>query len=177
MVDRDSLLLSIRDRVQCPLRAQAGAINSPKTYSDSELAFSLMIPLRRSAVPPPEPQPLSRCRKLLTMAATRTDRLGPAARPVAVPDDIERAPKANGVVELPRRVRWSGPPKVYDLSEHGDRLRVYEQVLREGTEDDVRHYIDPDTLLDLWDELVLPAHVRAAWAAWFRQHRSIDPSC
>jgi hypothetical protein len=28
-------------------------------------------------------------------------------------------------------------------------------VLREGTEDDVRYYITADSLLELWDELVL----------------------
>ncbi|HLL92343.1 MAG TPA: hypothetical protein VK252_05330 [Solirubrobacteraceae bacterium] len=31
----------------------------------------------------------------------------------------------------------------YDLDDPIDRARVYEQVLREGTEDDVRFYIDP----------------------------------
>ena len=39
------------------------------------------------------------------------------------------------------------------------RNRVYEQVLREGTADDVRHFIDVDLLLDLWDELILPPAV------------------
>ena len=45
--------------------------------------------------------------------------------------------------------------------------RVYEQVLREGTEDDVRHFVRLDELVDLWDELVLPDHVRGAWDRWF----------
>jgi hypothetical protein len=40
-------------------------------------------------------------------------------------------------------------------------------VLREGTEDDVRYFVDIDVLLDLWDELVLPPTVRQAWADWF----------
>lgn len=78
---------------------------------------------------------------------------------------------------MPLNVRWSGPPKVYDLRRPTDRLRVYEQVLREGTEDDVRHYIDVDRLLEMWDELVLPGHVRRAWAAWFREQRGIDVAC
>jgi hypothetical protein len=47
-------------------------------------------------------------------------------------------------------------------------------VLREGTDDDVRYYIDPDQLLDLWEELVLPPPVRKAWAGWFRRHRHIQ---
>jgi hypothetical protein len=41
-----------------------------------------------------------------------------------------------------------------------DRISVYEQVLAEGTEDDVRWFIDVGQLVDLWDELVLSPHVR-----------------
>ena len=107
------------------------------------------------------------------MAHTRTHELGPAARPVAVPEDLDdrSLPKATGRVVLPFHIRWSGPPVTYDLADRADRARVYEQVLREGTEDDVRYYIDPDHLLELWDELVLPPSVRLAWASWLRRHR------
>lgn len=105
--------------------------------------------------------------------------MGPDPRPVAVPDDVDdpRHEKASGVVQLPSNVRWSGPPKTYDLDDPIDRARVYEQVLREGTEDDVRHFIDVDVLEKLWDTLVVPARVRVAWAAWFRRHRSVDLAC
>lgn len=65
----------------------------------------------------------------------------------------------------------------YDLSDQGDRLRVYEQVLREGTEDDVRYFIDVEALLDSWGSLVLPLSVRRAWAEWFRVHRSLNLAC
>lgn len=100
-------------------------------------------------------------------------------RPVAVPDDVDdpRHEKASGVVQLPSNVRWSGPPKAYDLDDPIDRARVYEQVLREGTDDDVRRFIDADTLEQLWETLVVPARVRVAWAAWFRRHRGIDLAC
>ncbi len=107
------------------------------------------------------------------MAQTRSESLGPASRPVAVPlsfDDRPRA-KARGRVELPLHIRWSGPPVVYDLADRVDRARVYEQVLREGTADDVQFYVDPDQLLELWDELVLPPPVRQAWAAWIEERR------
>jgi len=40
------------------------------------------------------------------------------------------------------------------------RARVYEQVLVEGVEQDVREIIDVDELVALWDELYLPDHVR-----------------
>jgi hypothetical protein len=108
------------------------------------------------------------------MVRSRTDELGPAARPVAVPADIDDPTivKATGRVELPLHIRWSGPPLVYDLTDRTDRARVYEQVLREGTEDDVRLYVNGEQLLELWDELVLPPQVRRAWACWVRRHRS-----
>jgi hypothetical protein len=112
--------------------------------------------------------------KLLDVARTRTHEIGPTARPVAVPEDLgdPSLPKATGQVELPLHVRWSGPPTTYDLDDPADRARVYEQVLREGTEDDVRFYIDPDQLADILDELVLPARVREAWAGWLDRHRT-----
>ena len=87
---------------------------------------------------------------------------------MAVPTDLGDASalKAHGRVELPLHIRWSGPPVRYDLDDRADRARVYEQVLREGTEDDVRFYVAEDHLLELWDELVLPPAVREAWAPW-----------
>jgi len=107
------------------------------------------------------------------MAQTRTPNLGPAARPVAVPADLDdpSLPKASGRIELPLHIRWSGPPVTYDLDDRADRARVYEQVLREGTESDVRFYVDADRLLELWDELVLPPPVRQGWAGWIERRR------
>jgi hypothetical protein len=113
------------------------------------------------------------------MARTRSLTLGPAARPVAVPDDVDdpRTTKADGRVELPLHVRWSGPPLTYDLAQRAERARVYEQVLREGTEEDVSYYVRVDQLLELWDDLVLPPPVRRAWATWFKRHRGIELAC
>ncbi|MGH9279343.1 MAG: hypothetical protein ACRD12_14715 [Acidimicrobiales bacterium] len=85
--------------------------------------------------------------------------------------------KAHGIVELPLRVRWSGHPKKYDLRKREDRARVYEQVLREGDDDDVRRFIQIDELARLWDDLVLPRHDRKAWVEWFRQHGRADIAC
>jgi len=98
----------------------------------------------------------------------RTIEIGPAARPIAVPEDLDdpSLPKATGRIELPLHIRWSRPPMTYNLDDPADRARVYEQVLREGTEDDVRYYIRVDELADIFDELVLPAPVRQAWAGW-----------
>lgn len=107
------------------------------------------------------------------MASVRTHDLGPAARPVSVPQDLDDPAlgKASGRVELPLHIRWSGPPLIYDLDDRADRARVYEQVLREGTEDDVRFYIVLEELADLFDELVLPPAVREAWAERLRRRR------
>jgi hypothetical protein len=105
------------------------------------------------------------------VANTRSATLGPSARPVAVPFDLEQGPKAEGVVRLPAHIRWSGPELTYDLDDPADRARVYEQVLREGTEEDVRLYVRPDRLLEHWGTMVLPAYVRVAWAESIRRLR------
>ena len=113
------------------------------------------------------------------MTRGRTRTLGPDARPIALPEDVD-APvyvKAVGVVTLPDHVRWSGVSKTYNLSDPQDRARVYEQVLREGTDDDVRTFIDVDDLAEMWAGLVLPPRVRRAWAEWFRRHRNLDLPC
>ena len=112
-------------------------------------------------------------------ARERSATLGPSARPVAIPEDVDdpRVVKAQGVVELPLRVRWSGPPRRYDLRDRVDRARVYEQVLTEGTDEDVCFYVIVDDLVDLWSDLVLPRRVRRAWAGWLAVHRGVDVAC
>lgn len=106
-------------------------------------------------------------------------RRGFAARPVSIPDDFDRpaAAKVSGVVVLPRHVRWSEPQRQYDLDDPKDRLSVYEQVLQEGTDDDVRDLIDVEVLIAMWDTLVLPERVRRAWADWLRGRRGLDLAC
>lgn len=104
-------------------------------------------------------------------------RLGPPTarvRPVAVPDDLgDDGSKASGRVELPLHIAWSEPRRTYDLSKPYDRRRVYEQVLSEGSADDIRYYVRAPDLLALWDELVLPDYVRAAWEPWVRARRRV----
>lgn len=112
-------------------------------------------------------------------AATRSARIGPASRPVAIPDDLD-APgirKAQGIVTLPPHVYWSGPPRSFDLADRHDRAIAYELILAEGADDDVRRFIDVDQLIDLWPQLVLPHHVRQAWATWLNERRGIAVAC
>ena len=66
---------------------------------------------------------------------------------------------------------------MFDLGDVADRARVYELVLQEGTEDDVRFYIDADELLLLWDRLVLPPWVRRAWGERYARRRSLQLGC
>jgi hypothetical protein len=97
------------------------------------------------------------------------------ALPPEIPDDVDdpAVDKARGVVTLPRRVNWSRIDPTYDLSDRRHRARVYEQVLREGSAEDVRHFIDIDELIDVWDELVLPPAVSRAWIDWLARHRNV----
>jgi hypothetical protein len=116
---------------------------------------------------------------MTSFASTRGPGVGPAARPVSIPDDLDTTQRRviRGRVALPLRVRWSGPPRTYDLDDPHDRLMVYEQVMAEGTDDDVRSFIDVDEVVELWKELVLPRHVRRAWVEWLREHRGLTLSC
>ncbi len=122
---------------------------------------------------------LERWRRTARLRATTTPVSGHLTRPVAIPDDVDDPSirKHRGVVELPLRVRWSHPLRAYDLSDPRQLRRVYEQVLREGTEDDVRAFIDVDELLRQWDQLVLPRPVRQAWADWFHRRRGLVLAC
>ena len=54
---------------------------------------------------------------------------------------------------------------------------AYEQVMAEGTEEDVRAFIDVDEVVALWDDLVLPRHVRRAWASWLNRRRGLTMPC
>jgi hypothetical protein len=49
---------------------------------------------------------------------------------------------------------------------------VYEQVLREGTEDDIKRFIRVEGLEDVWDDLELPTNMRTAWERWFDARRN-----
>lgn len=92
----------------------------------------------------------------------RDGRGHPSVVPTALPRLGIDAALAAG--ELPLHLNWSDPSRRFDLRDRNDRARVYEIVLREGGRQDILRYIDGVLLIDVWDELVLPAPVRAAWA-------------
>ena len=89
-------------------------------------------------------------------------------RDVELPRSLDelRGP-THGVVRLPLRLYWSGPDPgavEWDMGTEAGRSWLYEVVLREGDLDDVRAHVDGRELLRLWDRLVLPPWLRAAWA-------------
>ena len=89
-----------------------------------------------------------------------------------VPDRLWRLDLADALahVTLPGHLHWSGPSRTYELSDRSDRARVYEIVLREGTETDMLTYMDGALLVDVWAELVLPAPLRIAWVSLIDQY-------
>jgi len=85
---------------------------------------------------------------------------------VAVDLDELRGP-TRGVVRLDRTLAWSADAR-YDLDDPGDLLVMYQTVLNEAsTPDDLRSWIDADTLRRLWPSLWLPGRLRALWEARF----------
>lgn len=91
---------------------------------------------------------------------------GDRDRPICVPTRLPRLPldRAFATVELPLHLNWSDRGRHFNLHDRRQRARVYELVLREGGPDDLLAYVDAALLVDLWDDLVLPAKIRAAWA-------------
>jgi transcriptional regulator with XRE-family HTH domain len=94
-----------------------------------------------------------------------TTNSGARGEPFVVPDRLWRLDVADALatVSLPQHLHWSGKSRTYRLRDRRERARVYEIVLREGEPSDLLIYVDGALLVDLWDDLVLPAPIRAAW--------------
>lgn len=96
-------------------------------------------------------------------------------RYVLVPTRLPQLPaeQALATVELPLSVNWSEPGRVFLLSDRGDRAVAYELVLTEGGEEELLRYVDGTLLVDIWDEIVLPRPVRAAWSPLIERVRGV----
>jgi hypothetical protein len=81
------------------------------------------------------------------------------------------AVRRHGLVRLPEHLCWSGPVSEFNLDDPAELRVVYDTVLHEGSDDDVRTWIHPGTLLNLWDLLWVPPAVHEAWDGWIAAHR------
>lgn len=87
-------------------------------------------------------------------------------RPFVVPGSLAEldGPTVSGRVRLPLHLDWSSEREC-DLDDPVDRARVYEIVLREGTLDDLRTFVDPLRLADALQLMFLPGDIAEAWRA------------
>jgi excisionase family DNA binding protein len=77
----------------------------------------------------------------------------------------------DAVFELPFHLYWSDDNNRFDLSKRARLRSMYQIVLTEGTDDDVRTYMNRALLIDVWDELWLSPAVHEAWDSWIEAHR------
>lgn len=86
-------------------------------------------------------------------------------RTACVADALPDLPASSSMrsLALPLHLEWSRPGRHVDLMDRQQRARTYEVVLREGSPADIESIVDGALLIDLWDELVLPRTLRAAW--------------
>ena len=71
-----------------------------------------------------------------------------------------------GSVGLPTALFWSGPNPGdvrWDVTDLDRRRDLYEIVLVEGSLADIVALVDGPALVEVWDRMYLPRHVRVAW--------------
>jgi hypothetical protein len=97
----------------------------------------------------------------------------PGRRVLVMTDLASLRGPAQGSVELPLWLYWSGPSPVFDLGKPYARRWLYEIVLREaGRPEDLASYLNGELLIALWPELYLPRGVRQAWEEYHLVLRS-----
>ena len=71
---------------------------------------------------------------------------------------------AHGTVELPLRLYWSPPGRIFDLDDPVMLRSIYEIVLGEAISlKELSSYLNGHRLAAIWPELHLPKGVRRAW--------------
>ena len=87
----------------------------------------------------------------------------PGRHVVVVADLGELHGPTSGVVELSHRLFWQ-PNRRVNLDRPALLAWMYETVLREAaTAEELRTWLDRDSLIRLWPDLFLPRGVRLAW--------------
>ncbi|MEU8251996.1 helix-turn-helix domain-containing protein [Nonomuraea sp. NPDC048916] len=74
-----------------------------------------------------------------------------------VPSRLPRLPAAQALGAV--RLYGAG----YDLADRDQRREAYTVLLREGEPEQLLDHVDGVLLVELWDDLVLPAAVRSGW--------------
>ncbi|HET6950918.1 MAG TPA: helix-turn-helix transcriptional regulator [Acidimicrobiales bacterium] len=82
-------------------------------------------------------------------------------RPIELPESgWTPVVTADREVTLPGRLDWSPRRGRRDLRDRAQRAGAYAQVLDEGTPTDIRIWIDPRELADLWPDVPVARHLR-----------------
>jgi hypothetical protein len=88
----------------------------------------------------------------------------PGRSAVVVVDLADLRGPACGAVQLPLRLSWSPPGRIFDLSDPDMLRAMYEIVLGEAIHgDELAAYLNRDMLAAVWPTLYLPKGVRRAW--------------
>ena len=95
----------------------------------------------------------------------------PGRLALVIGDLAELRGPVHGIVELPHRMVWLPPEnRRFNLDDAYELKRVYEIVLREAVQfDELRMWLDAETLARVWPRLYLPRGVRLAWAQRYPQ--------
>lgn len=89
-------------------------------------------------------------------------------KPYAFPDSLdELAGPDEGFVELPLHILWSPGSKRVCINTFPGIRKAYQAVLAEGSESDIRAFINKDILISMWQDLELPIHVAKGWEERF----------
>ena len=93
-----------------------------------------------------------------------TQHTAPGVRPFWVPDRLWRGrlPECFATISVPDPRRYRGVTR-FDLRKRPSRRRMYENLLRRGHPGELVDWVDGALLVDLWDELRIPAAIRQAW--------------
>lgn len=81
-------------------------------------------------------------------------------RPIELPAERWQPVDLPPVFTFPIRLDWSPRAGPRDLRDPVQRAGAYAQVLDEGTPTDIRVWIDPDWLIELWPDVPVARHMR-----------------
>jgi transcriptional regulator with XRE-family HTH domain len=87
-------------------------------------------------------------------------------RPIELPAGRWTAvvPPTFVVAKLPLHLDWSPRQGAWDMRTPQGRAGLYAQVLDEGRPEDIRIWIDPDALVELWPDVPVARHMQDAVA-------------